>query len=86
MVKCVFCGNEESIHKGVHLIKNEGSISYFCSSKCRKNALKLGRDKRKVKWTNFFHENRQKAVAKESARAAEAQEKKNSEKKESSKK
>ena len=54
MAKCVFCGCESSIFKGVHYIKNDGTINYFCSSKCRKNALKLRRDKRKLKWTESF--------------------------------
>jgi len=53
MVKCFFCGTEESIHKGVHLIRNDGSISYFCSSKCQKN-FDLGRDKRRLKWTEGY--------------------------------
>ena len=56
MVKCIFCGKEEHAFKGVHLIKNDNTISYFCSSKCRKNALKLKRDKRKIRWTNSFRE------------------------------
>ncbi len=32
-------------------VKNDGSILWFCSSKCRKNFLKLGRNPRKLKWT-----------------------------------
>ena len=56
MTKCSFCGREESPHKGLHLIKNDGSINYFCSSKCRRNALNLRRDKRKVHWTEAFRE------------------------------
>jgi len=51
MVKCVFCGKEEASLRGVHMFKNDGSIHYFCSGKCRKNALKLKRDKRRLKWT-----------------------------------
>ena len=35
-------------------IKNDGSILYFCSGKCRKNSLKLKRDTRKLKWTTYF--------------------------------
>jgi len=54
MVKCAFCGKEEQPFKGLHLICNNGNILYFCSSKCRKNALKLKRDKRKQKWTAFY--------------------------------
>ena len=60
MVKCVFCGREEKAFKGVHLIKNTGTINFFCSSKCRKNSLKLKRDKRKMKWTEAFHSTRDK--------------------------
>ncbi|MEK6843926.1 MAG: 50S ribosomal protein L24e [Nanoarchaeota archaeon] len=56
MVKCSFCGKEEYAFKGLHLIKSDGSIAYFCSSKCRFNALKLRRDKRKIKWTSAFQE------------------------------
>lgn len=65
MVKCVFCGREESPHKGVHLLKNDGSVNFYCSSKCRKNAIKLGRDRRKIKWTAAYKENLVKANAKE---------------------
>lgn len=54
MVKCGFCGKEESSFRGVHLIKNDGSIVFFDSSKCRKNALKLERDNKKFKWTEAY--------------------------------
>ena len=54
MTKCSFCSREENDFMGVHLIKNDGSIDFFCTSKCRKNALKLKRDKRKLKWTMTY--------------------------------
>ena len=54
MVKCVFCGNDEASFKGVHYIKNDGSVNYLCSSKCRKNYVILKRDRRKLKWTEFY--------------------------------
>ena len=54
MVKCVFCGRDEEPFKGLHLIRNDGRIDYFCSSKCRRNALNLKRDRRKVKWTEAY--------------------------------
>ena len=54
MVKCDFCGKEEHPHKGVHLIKNDGSVDFYCSSKCRKNSLKLKRDKKRLKWTEAY--------------------------------
>jgi large subunit ribosomal protein L24e len=61
MTKCVFCGKDENPHNGSHLIKNSGTIDYFCSNKCRKNSLKLKRDKRKIRWTEAFHITREKA-------------------------
>jgi large subunit ribosomal protein L24e len=70
MVQCIFCGHEEHAFKGVHLIRNDGSIAYFCSSTCRKNMLKLGRDKRTLKWTVAYVESRDKAKAKAAALAA----------------
>jgi len=63
MVKCIFCGKEESPHRGLHLIKNDGSISYYCSSKCRHNSIKLGRDSRKVRWTEAYRITRTKVKA-----------------------
>lgn len=54
MVKCVFCGREDSPHKGVHFIKNDGTVNFFCSKKCRLNSMKLKRDKRRVKWTESY--------------------------------
>ena len=35
-------------------VKSDGSTLWFCSSKCRKNALKLRRDARKLKWTKYY--------------------------------
>jgi large subunit ribosomal protein L24e len=64
MVKCAFCGHEESPYKGVHLINNDGSISFFCSGKCRKNALNLRRDKKKIKWTEAYRITKDRAAEK----------------------
>ena len=64
MVKCNFCGKDEETFKGTHLIKNDGTVSYFCSSKCQKNALNLKRDSRKIRWTESFHATREKAKVK----------------------
>jgi len=75
MVKCVFCGREESPHRGLFIIKNDGSINYYCSSKCRKNALKLKRDKKNLKWTNFFHLARERAAVQKRGEQAKEEEK-----------
>ncbi len=65
MVKCVFCGKEEFPYKGVHRINNDGSISFLCSAKCRRNALLLGRDKNKLKWTEAYRITKQKILDRE---------------------
>jgi large subunit ribosomal protein L24e len=53
-MKCVYCGKEENEFKGLQVIHNDGSISYFCCKKCRKNSLKLKRDRKKLKWTEAY--------------------------------
>ena len=82
MVKCTFCGKEEQPFRGVHFIGNDGNVNFYCSSKCRKNALKLKRDKRKFKWTAAYHEEREKTKVKEERKAAKAKESSETQKKE----
>jgi len=36
------------------LAKNDGTVLWFCSAKCKKNMLELKRDPRKLKWTKKF--------------------------------
>ena len=45
---CSFCNKE--IEEGTEkmYVKKDGSIYFFCSSKCGKNMIKLGRDSRKL--------------------------------------
>jgi large subunit ribosomal protein L24e len=47
---CSFCGEEIEPGTGIMFVKKDGNILYFCSSKCEKNMLKLGRVSRKVGW------------------------------------
>ena len=48
---CAFCGKPIEPGTGIMYVKNDGTILWFCSSKCMKNALKLKRNPRKLKWT-----------------------------------
>ena len=50
MPRCSFCKQNYEFPRGLTLILNDGNILYFCSSKCRKNQLKLKRDNKKVNW------------------------------------
>jgi large subunit ribosomal protein L24e len=49
MPRCSFCKQNYEWPYGLTYVLNDGTILYFCSSKCRKN-FKLGRDNKKVKW------------------------------------
>jgi len=52
--KCSFCDKIIEPGTGKMFVKRDGTIFYFCSSKCQKNQ-KLGRVPRKVRWTNHAH-------------------------------
>jgi large subunit ribosomal protein L24e len=52
MIKCSFCDKEMAKGIGKMYVLKEGAISYYCSSKCEKNSLKLKRKPRKTKWVS----------------------------------
>ncbi len=47
--KCTFCGEKVEPGTGKMLVKKDGSIHYYCSSKCENN-MKLGRIPRLTEW------------------------------------
>lgn len=53
---CSFCGTDIEPGAGTLYVKNDGSLLYLCSSKCRRSALYLGRRARKLKWTELYEE------------------------------
>ena len=57
-MKCSFCGNKIEPGKGKMFVLKSGTVKYFCSSKCEKN-WKLGRNPKKVKWTQTFRKEKQ---------------------------
>jgi large subunit ribosomal protein L24e len=63
MTKCVFCGKDESPHKGVTMITNDGLTHFYCSKKCRLSALKFKRDKTRLKWTEAYRIAKEKIVS-----------------------
>jgi len=52
--QCSFCGETIPPGTGIMYVKIDGSTLWFCSSKCRKNAIELKRDARKLKWTKYY--------------------------------
>jgi len=51
MARCNFCGEQIEKGTGKIFIEVKGSVLNFCSSKCEKNMLKLGRKPRNITWT-----------------------------------
>ncbi|MFQ6105900.1 MAG: 50S ribosomal protein L24e [Candidatus Hydrothermarchaeaceae archaeon] len=50
MYECSFCGKKIEFGRGKMYVKKDGSVTYFCTSKCEKNSLKLHRVPRRVNW------------------------------------
>jgi len=76
---CNFCGIR--IPKGTEFIHvtSKGKALYFCTGKCHKNLIKLGRKPRHVKWTNEYRvekEARVKLLAEHNSAPAKAESKK----------
>ena len=76
MANCSFC--EGPIPKGTGLmyVKKDGTLFNFCSSKCKKNNLDLGREGRRQKWTQaakkFMARQLNKSETEKAAKAASA--------------
>ncbi len=51
MPDCSFCDAEIEKGRGILFAKKDGTVMYFCSGKCRKNALNLKREGRRQNWT-----------------------------------
>ena len=51
---CSFCDRPVAKGTGTMFVKNDGTVLWFCSAKCKKNSKELKRDPRKFKWTNKY--------------------------------
>ena len=51
---CNFCDRPVAKGTGTMLALNNGTVLWFCSSKCKKNMMVLKRDPRKLKCTKKF--------------------------------
>ncbi|ADN36854.1 Ribosomal protein L24E [Methanolacinia petrolearia DSM 11571] len=47
---CTFCGEKIEPGTGKMFVRKDGTVFYFCSSKCQSN-YRLGRVPRRVEWT-----------------------------------
>ncbi len=57
MTKCVYCGENYEIPRGLTLVMKDGTIKQLCSSKCRKNMLMK---RRNIKWIPGFRKRKDK--------------------------
>jgi large subunit ribosomal protein L24e len=55
-MECSFCGKEIENGTETLFVTKKGKVFHFCSSKCEKNLLKLGRKARRVRWTDAYRE------------------------------
>lgn len=55
-MRCLFCKKEIEKGKGSVLVRKDGKMLEFCSSKCEKNMLKLKRNPNKMKWSKKLEE------------------------------
>ncbi len=53
---CSFCGTDIEPGTGSIYVKNDGSLFYLCSSKCRRSQTILKRTARRLKWTEVYEE------------------------------
>jgi large subunit ribosomal protein L24e len=69
MPACTFCKKAYEFPKGTTVIQKDGSVRYFCSSKCRKN-MEMGRTNKKVKWIQKSDIVKEEKAKKEASRKA----------------
>jgi large subunit ribosomal protein L24e len=51
---CSFCGKDIAPGTGKMFVKKDGTIFYFCSSKCQRNQVHLKRVPRRVRWSKRY--------------------------------
>jgi large subunit ribosomal protein L24e len=82
MKVCSFCGREIEPGTGSMYVKKDGTVMLFCTNKCSKNMIDMGRVPRTVTWTRAYArekdvrmkgpETEAKLLRKEAKRAAKA--------------
>ncbi|MEM2891015.1 MAG: 50S ribosomal protein L24e [Thermoplasmata archaeon] len=79
---CTFCGDEIEPGTGRMYIKKDGVVYNFCSSKCFKNLVVLGRVPRRTTWTRYYEREKQVRMkgAQEEAKPTKARKVKKAEK------
>lgn len=56
--RCIVCGRPVPAGVGMMYVKSDGTILWFCSSKCYKSLVVLKRDPKKLAWVKERSEER----------------------------
>ena len=51
---CSFCGKEIEPGTGKMYVKKDGTVFLFCTNKCSKNMIDMGRVPRRTTWTRAY--------------------------------
>jgi large subunit ribosomal protein L24e len=70
-MKCSFCGQDLPIGGGKLYAKREGTVFYFCSNKCEKNMIALGRKPVNTRWTESYNKLKKTLLSAKEKEAAE---------------
>lgn len=62
MTACSFCGSPIEAGTGKMYIRRDATVYHFCSSKCQRNQVELGRVNRHVRWTQAAEEHKSERV------------------------
>jgi len=60
---CSFCGANIEPGTGKMYVKKDGTTFMFCTNKCKKNMVDLGRIPRTTEWTRAYAQTKQYAKA-----------------------
>ena len=69
---CSFCGEPIEAGTGKMYVKKDGTIYNFCSNKCKKNRIDIGRVPRRTKWTVRYNELKASSLSREQSAKKEA--------------
>ena len=71
---CSFCGEDIEPGTGKMYVKKDGTVYNFCTNKCKKNRIDIGRVPRRTQWTVRYSELKASSLSKEAPKAKEKEE------------
>ena len=72
---CSFCGEDIEPGTGKMYVKKDGTVYTFCSNKCKKNRIDIGRVPRRTRWTVRYNELKASSLSREAPKEAKKEEK-----------